>query len=339
MRRITYLVPILILSVCLVAGPAAAQQKLAQTGMKFLSVGLDARAAALGDAFTALDGGSASLFYNPAGIARQEQVGAIGLGQLQWIADIKHNFGSFTVSPAKGEYGVFGVMVQQVDYGTLYRTVRAPNDKGYVDLGSFSPGGLMLGFAYARALSDKFSIGGAVKWVQQDLGPLVEGSLDSYGDRKNESNVTSLFAFDFGVLYRTGFRSLQFGMAVRNFSKEGMYLEEGFQLPLNFRIGVSMNVLDFMALAPEKHRFIVAVDAEHPRDYPERLRMGGEYVFMDVLSLRAGFVSLAEEEKFSYGLGLKKDVGNEMSLGVDYSYTPEGVFGKVHRITVQLIWG
>ena len=46
--------------------------KLAQTGMKFLSFSPDARAAALGGAMTAKTGGAASLFYNPAGMARLE---------------------------------------------------------------------------------------------------------------------------------------------------------------------------------------------------------------------------------------------------------------------------
>ena len=43
--------------------------KLAQTGMKFLSFSPDARAAALGDAVTAKTGGASSLFYNPAAVS------------------------------------------------------------------------------------------------------------------------------------------------------------------------------------------------------------------------------------------------------------------------------
>ena len=61
--------------------------KLAQTGMKFLSFSPDARAAALGDAMTAKTGGAASLFYNPAGMARIEGMN-VTVGQTQWIADI-----------------------------------------------------------------------------------------------------------------------------------------------------------------------------------------------------------------------------------------------------------
>ena len=61
--------------------------KLAQTGMKFLSFSPDARAAALGDAITAKSGGASSLFYNPAGMARVEGMN-VSFGQTQWIAEI-----------------------------------------------------------------------------------------------------------------------------------------------------------------------------------------------------------------------------------------------------------
>jgi len=45
--------------------------KLAQSGMKFLSIAGDARAASLAYAVTSVEGNSSSLFYNPASVARQ----------------------------------------------------------------------------------------------------------------------------------------------------------------------------------------------------------------------------------------------------------------------------
>jgi hypothetical protein len=337
MRRLTVLVPILLVSVCLLTGPSPAQQKLAQTGMKFLSISTDARAAALGDAFTALDGGAASLMYNPAGIARQSMLAEVSFGQVEWLADIKHSYATLAISPANGEYGVLGVVFQMADYGDLHRTIRVGNDAGYADLGTFSPKGTSIGLTYARSLSEKFAVGGGVKMVRQDLGDGVSAYDGGTNTAAGFSNQTSVIAFDFGVLYRTGFKSLQFGMSVRNFSKEVKYIDEPFQLPLVFKIGLSMNLLDFAELDPKEHQFLLAVDAEHPRDYPERLRMGGEYRFMDLLSVRAGFVSLADEQKFSYGVGVRKDIEG-VGLGFDYAYTPSGIFGNVHRFTIQLYW-
>ena len=336
MRRSISCVPILLVAVCMLSLPAGAQQKLAQTGMKFLNVAMDARATALGEAFTAVDGEAASLFYNPAGMAHQKSFANVALGQVRWIADIKHNYGSVAFSPWEGDYGVIGIMVQAVDYGNLNMTVRSDNTQGYLDLGTFSPSGTMIGVAYARALSDMFAVGGDVKWVRQNLGEGTIG-VDQTGALTSQSNASNLFAFDFGITYKTGFKSLEFGMVARNFSKEARFIDEGFQLPLTFRFGLSMNVLDFMDVKKDEHQFLLAIDAEHPRDFPERIKIGGEYLFMDILSLRAGFISLADEQKFSYGVGLQKALGG-VGLGVDYAYTPFGIFGNVQQFSFRFTW-
>jgi hypothetical protein len=87
--------------------------KLAQTGLKFLSVGVSARQAALADAFTAADGNSVSMFYNPAGMARLDGVADFSLGSINWIADIKHLYTSLAVKA--GDIGVFGLTFQYAD--------------------------------------------------------------------------------------------------------------------------------------------------------------------------------------------------------------------------------
>ncbi len=333
MRRLMTFVPILLAGLCMLTVTAPGQQKLAQTGMKFLNVAVDARATSLGEAFTAVEGNAASLFFNPAGMARTTDLANVSLGQVKWIADIKHNYVAASISPSQGEYGVLGIMVQTVDYGDLQGTIRSGNTAGFVDIGTFNPKATMIGVGYARALSDKFAVGGAIKWVHQNLGDGVIQVLQS-GEYLTRNDETQVFAFDFGMLYKTGYKSLQFGVVVRNFSKEARYIDEGFQLPLTFKVGVSMNVLDFVTDDKEMHQFMLSIDAEHPRDYPERVKMGGEYTFMQILSLRAGFVSLADEQKFSYGVGLQKALG-PVGLGVDYAYTPFGVFDNVHTFALR----
>ncbi len=191
----------------------------------------------------------------------------------------------------------------------------------------------MIGLGYARALSDKFSVGGAVKWMHQNLGSGVI-ALGAGGDQITRSDIAEVLAFDFGMDYKTGYKSLQFGVVIKNFSKEARYIDEGFQLPLVFRLGVSMNVADYFTSDKDMHQLLVSIEAEHPRDYPERVKMGAEYTFMRMLSLRAGFISLADEQKFSYGVGLQKTIG-PVGLGVDYAYTPFGVFDKVHTFALR----
>jgi hypothetical protein len=333
MRTMSRSVSLALLLGCVFVPPLFGQQKLAQAGMKFLSVGADARAVAMGDAYTGVEGNASMLFYNPAGVARLSGLASVMIGQVQWIADISHSFAGVAFSPFDGNYGVIGVFAQTVDYGTLQGTVRADNAKGYIDVGDFNPHGTSIGLAYARALSEKFSVGGDVKYVRQNLGPAAT-AIGSDGSLVMDENVTDLYAFDFGLTYRTGFKSLTLGMVVRNFSKEAQFKSEGFQLPLTFRIGLAMNVVDILPLDPEVHGLRVSLDAEHPRDYPEQVKIGLEYSFVNILSLRVGYVGPADERSMSYGIGLQKGFGTT-GVGVDYAYTPFGIIGNVHRFSFQ----
>jgi len=310
--------------------------KLAQTGLKFLSIGVSARQAALADAFTAVDGNSVSQFYNPAGMARLDGTADVSIGSVNWIADIKHHHASIALKA--GDLGVFGLAFQYADYGKIEATILANNSQGFLDIGTIKPNAYSVSLGYARALTDKFSIGGNVKYVRQDLG--VGTTEASYiGDAGSvtgatlvgqNKNALDVIAFDFGLIYQTGYKSLNLGMAVRNFAREVKYQKESFQLPLAFRIGVSMNVLDFVEFDATQHSLLVTVDAEHPRDFPEQMKVGLEYVFMNLVAARIGYVGPADEHSLSYGLGIQYK-----QFSVDYALTPFGVFNEVQRFSVR----
>jgi hypothetical protein len=335
----------LLLCVTLTGGVAQENQKLAQTGLKFLSIVSDARAAAMGEAMTSLEFGSSALFFNPAGMARMTSVFDVTASTNQWIADIKHYALSLAFSPAGGDYGVVGFSVQSVNYGDFYGTrVNPSSPQGYDDTGIFSLNALALGVGYARSLTDKFSIGGQVRWVHQDLGESVVPAygvkqiIDTAGiahsvpdtSQTGQSNKRNPLVFDFGLLFKTGIKSLTFGMSVRNFSAELKYAEEGFQAPLTFNLGISMNLMDLLDELPFEQSLLLCVDASHYRDHPEQVKFGLDNKLMDVLSLRGGYASSNYESGFSFGVGLSK-----FGLAVDYSYTPFGVFDKVQRLTAR----
>ncbi len=61
------------------------RDRRAQTGMKFLSVSVDARAAAMADAMTAQRvSSSIAMFYNPAGMAYLDGTVDVSVGQLRY---------------------------------------------------------------------------------------------------------------------------------------------------------------------------------------------------------------------------------------------------------------
>ena len=303
---------------------AFSQVKLAQTGFQYLSVSADARPAGMGDAFTTVEGSGGALFYNPAGMARTEHFIDVMANQTQWIADINHYSMSATISPANGRYGVFGLSVVSVDYGDIQGTMVWANSAGYVDTEVFSPSAIAIGVGYARSLTDKFSVGGQVKYVAQSLGKSV------IPDEDVRKNVASVLAFDFGTIYRTGFRSLAFGMSVRNFSKEIKFEKEGFQLPLTFKIGLAVNAFDFFARGLENQSLLVVVDAVHPRSYSEYLNLGAEYRFGNIFSARAGYITAQDEYSYTFGFGIRL-----FGFAFDYAYTPFGVFDDVQRFTLR----
>ena len=74
-------------------------KKLAQTGFQFLSVASDARSGGMADAMTTMHSNSVSIFFNPAGLSRQNKFFDINFSSNEWIAGIKHDAVSFSFSP------------------------------------------------------------------------------------------------------------------------------------------------------------------------------------------------------------------------------------------------
>jgi hypothetical protein len=281
----------------------------------------------MGEAYTAMEGAANMIFYNPASIASVNTMFDVSANYFEWIADISHASLSFSYRPEQGEYGVFGLSVQSISYGEVQGTMVWSNPQGYIDTEILEPSAVAIGIGYGRELSDRFIIGGQAKWVAQNLGKSV---IPGEGTK---SNVADVISFDFGTLYRTGFKSLAFGMSVRNFAQEIRFEEEGFQLPLTFKIGLSMNALDFTNLNPEQHAFLVLVDAAHPRSKNEYISVGGEYIFNQTFAVRMGYVTGHDEQDFTAGFGLQ-----QFGFYADYAYTPFGVFDSVHRFSLRFTY-
>ena len=304
-----------------------AQQKWAQTGMQFLSVSTDGRAAAMGQAMTSIHCSSLALFYNPASMGKMDKFIDGTASQNNWFADIKQNAFSIAISPANGKYGVIGATLKNVDYGEIQGTILAENDQGFYDTEVFNPNSIAAGIGYAKSLNDKFSVGGQASIVAQKLGKSIVPEGEDSSIVKN--NVTDGVSFDFGTIYKTGFKSLVFGMSIRNFSNELKYEDEGFQLPLTFTMGISMNLFDLIDENIKVQSLLLAVDAVHYRSHPEQVNIGVEYALNNMFFLRCGFRSNEELQTMSYGFGI-----NLVGLNVDYAYTPFGVFDSIQRFTI-----
>jgi hypothetical protein len=308
----------------------AEDKKLGQTGFQFLGVGSDARAGGLANSVTTLELGASSLFYNPAGMARMTGLFNLTVTQNNWIDDIKHNSYSLAFNPADGRYGVVALSFISVDYGEVQGTMVWDNEQGFIDTEILNPSAFAVGLGYAKHLTNKFAVGGHLKYSGQQLGHSVIPVGVDNDSLKIKKNIAYATAFDFGTIYRTGFKSLIFGMSIRNFSNEITYEETSFQLPLTFTIGISMDLVDILDESIIEHTLNFSVEALHPRSYPEQLNLGLEYIFLKTFALRAGYMFVSDEQKVSFGFGIQK-----FGFGLDYAYTPFGVFDNVQRFTIR----
>lgn len=342
MRHTSYRILLAALCLTLAAGALQAQPvKYAQAGMKFLTLDVGGRMAALGGTHATVSGGASAMFANPAGLAMLEG-GDVLLSTTSWIADIKHYGGgaAFRV----GNIGTFGVSVVSMDYGEFRRTsVYQGTDPdlrqdGYIDEGTFTVAEYAVGVTYARQITSQFYVGGQIKYAHQDLGSVAISDLVN-GTIEVVDNKLGNLAFDFGTLFYPGFEDLRFGVSIRNFSNQADYYDQRFELPLTFDVGLAMNLLNLLpSAAGESSRSVlnVGVDWLHPRDFSERVHIGAEYGFMDAIFLRGGYKFNYDSEGLTAGVGVKVGTGG-IGLKADYAYgRTDEFFGALHRVGIGL---
>jgi len=279
-------------------------------------------AAAMGmsAAMTARSEDLSAIFYNPAGIAKMHSQFDIFGNRTNWIADISYNAAGLVINA--GIWGNFGISFISTDYGNVMGTRVAETEKGFEETGQLDGGSFAAGVSYARELTDKFAVGGQIKYTAQNLGE----NLLEVGGEPIENKVSG-FAYDLGTIFYPGFKSFRLGMVIRNFSPQFKYEETPFQLPLTFYLGFAMDILDFFGEHPE-YSFVMDIDAIHPRDYTERLHVGGEFWYKNMLAVRGGYKFNYDEEDFTVGVGMH--VGG---IKLDYAYGNFGVFNAVNRVS------
>jgi len=309
----------------------AQNSRVAQSGMTFLNIDIGARPSAMGGSFVCMDNDANSLFWNPAGIAKINEVNII-FNETSWLAGMNQYSAGCTFEV--GRYGVAGLSFLLMDNPEIHvTTIRSAGemwfDEGFQDMINQ----YAIGFAFARQMTTLFAIGGQIKWIHEDFG-----SFD-YEDRVTGEEVTdwqaktNAIAFDFGTQYYAGFKDLRLALSIRNFAPRMRYQLEYFELPLVFQFGMALNL--FSVIFPEQnfHTLNVSVDALHPRDYSERISIGGEYWFLDLVAIRGGYKFNHDLEGFSAGIGVRKRLSS-INAHFDYSYsTIGGIFNDVQRIS------
>lgn len=301
--------------------------KGARTSLQFLKIGIGARQAALGEASIALVRDVNSVFWNPANIAGVEDV-EVGFSYIRWLADLNYVAGS--VGYRMGTFGIVSGYVASLDYGDIPEALASSGSGGNdTRTGStFSGGDLLAGLSFAREFTDRLSIGISGKYIRE--------SLFTFSG--------STFTWDVGTNYDLGYKGIRLAMAAQNFGGSVSFLEsgsqtEGFDVPIIFRIGVSMNVVSptgnsLVAMGPG-HLLRLAVEAINTNDYSERFHVGGEYSYNDFLMLRGGYRLNYQEGNLALGFGIAPRLGG-LEMRIDYAYVDYEFLDAPHRFTMTL---
>lgn len=312
--------------------------KVAQSGMQYLKIGVGAEMVGRGEAGISAVKGVSAMFWNPAGLAELENNEFL-FSYNSWIADISMN--AFGAGINLDNWGVVGVNVLWMDYGELYQTSVAKTTAesaqyGYVDEGTFTPLDLAFGLTYSRKVSTQFSFGGQIRYLYENYGS--NKTINASGEESITDNTMSALCFDFGTLYYPGYKSLAISMTVQNFSTDLKFEQEAFSTPLTFKIGISMNMLDLFE-NKSRSSLLLAVDAIHLRDYSERLNVGLDYSYLGLFNVRCGYRMNYDLGGFTAGAGVRYSISNDLGIKFDVSYMVEnsGRFTSPLQFTASLI--
>lgn len=330
----------LLLLVILVQNSWAVKNKTGQSGMTYLAIGMCARENAMGNAGTALSNGINGLWHNPAALSDIKFI-EVTINQVNWLVDTR--LSGLGAAISLGSWGVIGLDLTYMDWGEIQGTAavdRAVDPRGFVLTGELGVKDYAVGFAYARRISNKFTIGLKIKYAHENLGnaayavsEFTDENGDIVYDMENKEWKISDWGFDFGTIYEVGWNSLAVGMALQNLSSDMKYFYDEFQMPMQLKVGMYMDLLQLLHPDHKYLKWNLAVDAVHPVDYTEQVHLGSELVFHDNIALRGGYKFNHDVETFSLGIGVSYIIAG-VGFTVDYAYTKANYFEDINRFSV-----
>ena len=315
-----------------------AQSKVGSTAAPFLNIGIGPRALSMGGAFVATANDVTALYWNPAGISKMSDNQAL-FSHTQWFADITYNWAGATLN--LGSLGNIGLSLTYLDYGEMEVTTMSEQE-GTGEM--FGASDMSLAFTYSRRLTDRFAIGGSIKYISQSIW----------------NSTASAAAVDLGVLFHSDIYGLRIGASITNFGTDmqmdgkDLYVQhdvnenvfgnndqilatlntDSYPLPLTFRVGLAMDVVNM-----EDHKVTLGADALHPNDNDESMNVGLEYLLLDMISIRGGYKSLFldnSEEGLTLGFGLKYNFNPYFGFFLDYAYQDFGIFDNTQHFAIGI---
>lgn len=320
------------------------------TAVPFLRISPDARAGGMGDLGVATTPDVNSQFYNVAKYAFAKNPSGIGMTYTPWLKDLGLN-DVYLASLA----GYYKLDEQQSISGSLryfsLGNIQFTDNLGN-DLNAFRPREVAVDLGYSRVLSDRLSLGVAIRYINSNLA----GGQAITGVSYKPGNAV---AGDIGLYYNAladDGSGLSMGLALTNLGSKISYTSDATQkdfIPANFSLGAvytsvsnEVNKLSFgvdiqklmvptppllgdsAGLVNYRSKGVVgswfSSFGDAPGGFSEELKefyfsVGGEYTYDEQFSVRAGYFyenkDKGNRQYFSVGAGFKYS-----SLGFNLSY-------------------
>ena len=187
---------------------------------------------------------------------------------------------------------------------------------------------LAVGLTFSRKMTDQFSFGATVRYVEENLGLLkmktVVGDLATYYKTGLGTSRFAVMISNFGgQVSPSGSVDLIGGRTANNF--------QSFPPPTVFKIGFA-----FEPWMNQKNRLTTSIQLNSPNDNAENFSIGAEYAYKDFLYIRAGYKLNVDAETFSGGAGLKFPISFARA-SLDYSISQYKELGFTQRFSLNLL--
>lgn len=293
-RTVTYLALLVAL------GMGASAQNDAGRESPF-SLGIGARALSLGSGFTALADDASLLYYNPAGLSflsNQE----VSFMHATLFEGTNYNFAGWVVPI--GDRSGTGIGVMRIGTDNII----GRENFVVTDTSSFSHTQIV--FAYANKLSNRLSLGGNFKVINQSFGSLSDFA----------------YAGDLGLMGRIT-NSLSIGLIARDLITPDLKLDSiSEKSPRSFTLGAALNKLSLS----DQLQLSITADLEKINDRDPLFHGGAEALFSNRYAIRAGL----DKSNISLGAGLQV-----AQLRIDYAYRAMDILGDSHRFSLTWLLG
>jgi hypothetical protein len=316
--------------------PGQGVTKVGTSSAAFLRIPAGAKGTAMGGAFTSIADDGSAVFWNPGSVGRLEKK-ELFIHHTDWLPGLDYSFAAFSL-PLR-QYGVVGINIISLRSEEMeITTLEAPMGTGE----TFNAASTAVGLAYAKSLTDRFSIGVNCKYVQEQIFHSTAGG----------------FAFDIGTLFVTPFKDVRLGVNISNIGTRmrmrgedlNTYVDiaptqEGnndnivselktdyFNLPIILRLGLSWDLI----LSPGSH-ITFACEGVNPNDDAQSVNLGLEYAALNnMLMLWGGYNELFLDESdkgLTFGAGINLPSFDAVKMSVGYAYQDFKYLGAVNHFS------